>query len=84
VSAAIACFLELAPAQRGCVILKDVLDHSIDEIAAELSLSLPAVKAALHRGRTALRRLDRGAEHATRPSRQLGCAEAVRAPLQRP
>ena len=57
VSAAIACFLELAPAQRGCVILKDVLDHSIDEIAAELSLSLPAVKAALHRGRTALRRL---------------------------
>jgi RNA polymerase sigma-70 factor (ECF subfamily) len=56
VSAAIACFLELAPAQRGCVILKDVLDHSIDEIAAELSLSLPAVKAALHRGRTALRR----------------------------
>jgi RNA polymerase sigma-70 factor, ECF subfamily len=42
--------------QRGCVILKDVLDHSIDEIAAELALSVPAVKAALHRGRAALQR----------------------------
>ena len=48
-------FLALAPAQRGCVILKDVLDHSLEEIAAELELSVPAVKAALHRGRAALR-----------------------------
>src|SRR5438105_10457152 len=39
VRAAISCFLELAPAQRACVILKDVLDHSIDEIAVELNLS---------------------------------------------
>lgn len=54
VSAAISCFLGLAPAQRGCVILKDVLDHSIDEISVELGLSVPAVKAALHRGRAAL------------------------------
>ena len=60
VRAAISCFLELAPAQRGCVILKDVLDHSIDEIAAELNLSEPAVKAALHRGRVALQRLSAG------------------------
>ncbi|VTU36851.1 RNA polymerase sigma factor [Variovorax sp. PBL-E5] len=57
VNAAISCFLELAPAQRGCVILKDLLDHSLEEIAAELDLSLPAVKAALHRGRTLLRTL---------------------------
>ena len=54
VSAAIACFLELAPAQRGCVILKDVLGHSIDEIAVELGLTVQAVKAALHRGRVTL------------------------------
>ena len=54
--AAITCFLELAPAQRACVILKDVLDHSIDEIAVELGLSTPAVKAALHRGRAVLQR----------------------------
>ena len=55
VQAALGSFLALAPAQRGCVILKDVLDHSLEEIAAELELSVPAVKAALHRGRAALR-----------------------------
>jgi RNA polymerase sigma-70 factor (ECF subfamily) len=55
VRAAVATFLVLPPAQRGCVILKDVLDHSLDEIAQELQMSLPAVKAALHRGRAALR-----------------------------
>ena len=32
-----------------------MLDHSIGEIAAELELSVAAVKAALHRGRVALR-----------------------------
>jgi RNA polymerase sigma-70 factor (ECF subfamily) len=58
---AIRMFLELAPAQRACVILKDVLDHSLDEIAAQLELSVPAVKAALHRGRTALAELTRPA-----------------------
>ena len=57
VQAALGCFMALAPAQRGCVILKDVLDHSLDEIAAELELSVPAVKAALHRGRAALQLL---------------------------
>jgi RNA polymerase sigma factor (sigma-70 family) len=57
VQAAISCFLELAPAQRGCVILKDVLGHSIDEIADELNLSVPAVKAALHRGRSILQQV---------------------------
>jgi RNA polymerase sigma factor (sigma-70 family) len=57
VRAAISRFLELAPAQRSCVILKDVLDYSLEEIAAMLELSLSAVKAALHRGRTRLREL---------------------------
>ena len=56
VNAAISGFLELAPAQRACVILKDVLEHSLEEIAIELGLSVPAVKAALHRGRAALAR----------------------------
>jgi RNA polymerase sigma-70 factor (ECF subfamily) len=55
VQAALTGFLALAPAQRGCVILKDVLDHSLEEIATELNLSVAAVKAALHRGRAALR-----------------------------
>jgi RNA polymerase sigma-70 factor (ECF subfamily) len=66
--AALSCFLELAPAQRACVILKDVLDHSIDEIALELSLSTPAVKAALHRGRVVLKGLT-GAAPPARPRR---------------
>ncbi len=60
VRAAITSFLSLAPAQRACVILKDVLDHSLDEIASQLELSVPAVKAALHRGRTQLREMSEG------------------------
>jgi RNA polymerase sigma-70 factor (ECF subfamily) len=52
---ALARFLELPPVPRSCVILKDVLGHSLDEIAALLELGLPAVKAALHRGRERLR-----------------------------
>jgi RNA polymerase sigma factor (sigma-70 family) len=48
-------FLGLPPAQRSAVILKDVLDHSTEEIAALLDLSVPAVSAALHRGRARLR-----------------------------
>jgi RNA polymerase sigma-70 factor (ECF subfamily) len=59
--AALSCFLELAPAQRACVILKDVLDHSLADIADELGLSVPAVKAALHRGRSVLQRVTRDA-----------------------
>jgi RNA polymerase sigma factor (sigma-70 family) len=57
VRAAVSRFLELAPAQRSCVILKDVLDHSLEEVAALLELSVPAVKAALHRGRARLHKL---------------------------
>lgn len=66
VQVAMSRFLELAPAQRSCVILKDVLDHSLEEIAELLGLTLPAVKAALHRGRTRLREL---AHVSTTPAR---------------
>jgi RNA polymerase sigma-70 factor (ECF subfamily) len=54
VTLAVTRFLELAPAQRSCVILKDVLDYSLEEISDALEVSVPAVKAALHRGRTRL------------------------------
>jgi RNA polymerase sigma-70 factor (ECF subfamily) len=54
VEAALASFLVLAPAQRACVVLKDVLDHTHEEIGALLDLSVPAVKSALHRGRALL------------------------------
>jgi len=54
---AVSRFVELAPAQRSCLILKDVLGHSLEEIGALLELSLSAVKASLHRGRLRLRQL---------------------------
>jgi len=54
---AISRFSELAPPQRSAVILKDVLGHSVEEIAALLDLGVPAVKAALHRGRKRLAEL---------------------------
>jgi RNA polymerase sigma-70 factor (ECF subfamily) len=57
VHAAISRFLELVPLQRSCVILKDVLDYSLSEIAALLDISVPAVKSSLHRGRVRLREL---------------------------
>ena len=46
--------LTLPPMERACVLLKDVLDHSLDEIAALVGSSVGAVKAALHRGRAKL------------------------------
>ena len=57
VRSAIAVFLELPPLPRSCVILKDVLGHSVEEIAALLNQSEAATKAALHRGRLRLRAL---------------------------
>lgn len=65
VAAALARFVDLPPIPRSCVILKDVLGHSLDEIAALLELGLPAVKAALHRGRE---RLHAAADEPTSPT----------------
>jgi RNA polymerase sigma-70 factor (ECF subfamily) len=47
---------DLPARERACVILKDVLEHSLDDIAAITGTSLGAVKAALHRGRAKLAR----------------------------
>lgn len=52
--AAIDAFLVLPPMQRACVILKDILDASLEDIATSLDRTVPAVKAALHRGRANL------------------------------
>lgn len=41
----------LAPRERVCVVLKDVFELSLEEIAEVLSTTPGAVKAALHRGR---------------------------------
>lgn len=50
-------FLRLPELQRCAVILKDVLGHSIDEVASITDCTPAAVKSALQRGRTALRQL---------------------------
>jgi RNA polymerase sigma-70 factor (ECF subfamily) len=42
---------QLAPRERAAVVLKDVFELSLDEIAEALSTTPGAVKAALHRGR---------------------------------
>jgi RNA polymerase sigma-70 factor (ECF subfamily) len=55
VRAALATFLELPVSQRSAVILKDVLGHSLEETAATMETTVPAVKASLVRGRAALR-----------------------------
>ena len=50
-------FLRLPELQRCAVILKDVLGHSIDEVASIADCTPAAAKSALQRGRTALRQL---------------------------
>jgi RNA polymerase sigma-70 factor (ECF subfamily) len=50
-------FMRLPVAQRSSVILMDVLGCSLQEICEVMDFSLPAVKAALHRGRARLREL---------------------------
>ena len=50
-------FMRLPVAQRSSVILMDVLGYSLNEVCDVLDFSLPAVKAALHRGRARLREL---------------------------
>ena len=60
-------FLQLPELQRCAVILKDVLGHSIDEIAGIAGCSPAAAKSALQRGRVALRRLAQAPEDSRLP-----------------
>lgn len=54
---ALSVFVRLAPVQRSCVVLKDVLDYSLAEISEITGKSVPEIKAALNRGRSRLREL---------------------------
>ena len=54
-SASLRTFMRLPVAQRASVILMDVLGCSLQEVCEVMECSLPAAKAALHRGRTQLR-----------------------------
>jgi RNA polymerase sigma factor (sigma-70 family) len=58
VDTAVSRFVELPTVQRSVVILKDVLDQSLEEIAALLGLTVDAVKAHLARGRARLKAIN--------------------------
>jgi RNA polymerase sigma factor (sigma-70 family) len=58
VKTAVSLFTELPMVQRSVVILKDVLDEPLAEIAAMLDLSVNAVKGHLARGRAKLREVN--------------------------
>ena len=60
-------FMRLPVAQRSSVILMDVLGCSLQEVCGIMDFSLPAVMAALHRGRTQLRAFAREPDDAPRP-----------------
>jgi RNA polymerase sigma-70 factor (ECF subfamily) len=66
-AAALRTFMRLAPAQRSAVILADVLGYEAEEAAKVMETSVPAVKAALHRGRTRLREIASEPERALPP-----------------
>jgi RNA polymerase sigma-70 factor (ECF subfamily) len=57
VAASLRTFMHLPITQRACTILMDVFGYSLQEVAGITGLSVPAVKAALHRGRTRIRNL---------------------------
>jgi RNA polymerase sigma-70 factor (ECF subfamily) len=70
-------FMRLPVAQRSSVILMDVLGCSLAEVCDIMDFSLPAVKAALHRGRTQLREFAEEPDDAPQP----GLSEADRTRL---
>lgn len=70
-------FMHLPVDQRSTVILKDVLGYSLREIGALVEMSIPAVKAALHRGRSRLRRLAETSEEMV-PLPELSAEERIR------
>jgi len=75
-SASLRTFMQLPLAQRSSVVLMDVLGYSLREVGEVTDLSLPAVKAALHRGRARLREL--ADEPDDRPRRELSQVERDR------
>ena len=58
VRAAVSRFVELPIGQRSVVILKDVLGHSLEDIAALLDTTVNAVKGHLARGRARFKEIN--------------------------
>jgi RNA polymerase sigma factor (sigma-70 family) len=70
IETAVSRFVDLPIFQRSVIILKDVLDEPLAEIAALLDLTVDAVKAHLARGRARLREINAAADERpdTRPA----------------
>ncbi len=68
----------LSPTQRAVLLLRDVFDHSVEETAAALDLSVPNVKTTHHRARRAMAAYDRTRQPPTRTMQ-----ERTRAALER-
>jgi RNA polymerase sigma-70 factor (ECF subfamily) len=66
-AASLRTFMRLPVAQRASVILMDVLGCSLQEVCDVMNVSLPAAKAALHRGRTRLREIADEPDDAPQP-----------------
>ncbi len=73
VAATLHSFMRLPAAQRSSVILMDVLGYSLDQIEQITAMTVPGIKAALHRGRARLRELAAEPEEKVLP--QLGARE---------
>ena len=67
-AASLRTFMRLPLSQRSSVILSDVLGHSLQEICEIVGSSVPAIKAALQRGRVRLRTLAAEADDAPAPA----------------
>jgi RNA polymerase sigma factor (sigma-70 family) len=76
VKTAVSRFAELPTLQRSVVILKDVLDEQLSEIAALLGLTVDAVKGHLARGRARLREIN--AQASTLPDARPASAAVAR------
>jgi RNA polymerase sigma-70 factor (ECF subfamily) len=66
-AASLRTFMRLSVAQRSTVILMDVLGYSLQEIGSVTGLTMPSIKASLHRGRIRLRELAGEPEDAAPP-----------------
>lgn len=75
-SASLRTFMRLPVAQRGAVILRDVLGYSVDEVCAIMGGSIHATKGALQRGRVRLRELAEESDDVKPP--ELETAERAR------
>lgn len=78
VSASLRSFMRLPTLQRAAVILKDVLGHSVEEVASITGATVASAKSALQRGRERLRAIAREADDVVLPT----LSDAARARLE--